>query len=141
MNEEKTMNVNGIEVRYTGNLEDGTVRVNPTDYYKATLEGSVQKCLDFQESDLSDKPFVEGLYRVILVCGEYENPFIDELVLKDFLEDEEKVFTLINKFPQINEEHWNNQLDYLNFSLEDKESIRKYIDILKRSFTPRVNPY
>ncbi len=140
-NEEKIMVVNGVNVRYTGNVEDGTIKVNSDDYYKSSIEGSVQKCLDFQESDLSYKPYVESLYRVILVCGEYETPFIDELVLNDFLQNEEKVFALINKYPQVNAEHWHNQLDYLIFSLDDKELIRKCIEILKKSFTPRVNPY
>ena len=139
--EEKVMVINGINVRYIGNVEDGTARVNPDDYFKASLEGSVRKCLDFQESDLPYRPYVESLYRIILLCGEYENPYVDELVLKDFLQDEERVFALINKYPQVNAEHWHNQFDILNFSLEDKELIRKCIEILKRSFTPRVNPY
>ena len=77
---------------------------------------------------------------MFLTCGEFETPYVDEFILEEYLKDEQKVIDLVRKFPEINNIHFNNELDYLTFPLNDEIILKKYIEILRKSFKNNRKP-
>ena len=126
------INMNGIKVPYK-NTND-IMLANPNQLYKAAIEGSVNKYLNINSNNNEIINNVKNLYRIILVCGEYENPIIDESNLKEFLRNRDKVINLIRKFKDINKNKFNNELPYLTFDINDNSLLSILIDILNESF-------
>ena len=127
--------INGIEVPYyKSNKDDKLIYANPKQLYKADIEGSVKQNLNIKDCSIEEEESVKNIYRMILVCGEYETPYVDELILEDYLKDEQKVLELIRKFPEVNKNHFDNDLPYLTIPLDDDAILRKYIEILRKSF-------
>ncbi len=132
INSMKKMNINGIDVPYK--KDNNIILADPNQLYKAAIESSVRKYLTINSSNNEIINNVKNLYRIILVCGEYENPILDEKNLKEFLVDKDKVIELVKKFKDINKNKFNNELTYLTFDINDYSLLNKLIDILKDSF-------
>ena len=128
------INMNGINVPYNKSNTEGLVYADPNQLFKADIEGSTIQNLNIKDCTINDEVCVKNLYKIILTCGEYETPYVDEFTLEEYLKDEQKVITLVKKFPEVNKIHFNNELTYLTFSLDDETQLRKYIEILRRSF-------
>lgn len=131
----KIINMNGIDVPYyKKNDDDNTIYPDLGQLFKADIEGSVIQNLNIKDCSVEDAEFTKNLYRMILTCGEFETPYVDEFVLEEFLKDEQKVINLVRKFPEINKVYFNNDLTYLTFPLDDEFALRKYIEILRKFF-------
>ena len=134
-NYSEIININGIDVPYNkSSNNDSLIYAEPTQLFKAAIEGSVHQNLNIINYSSYDEECVKNLYRMILTCGEYETPYIDENVLEEYLKNEQNVINLVRKFPEINKIHFNNKLGYLTFSLDDEIVLKKYIEILRKSF-------
>ena len=131
----ETINMNGIDVPYyKSNNDDNIIYTDPGQLFKADIEGSIIQNLNIKDCSIEEAENVKSLYRMILTCGEFETPYVDEFILEEYLKDEQKVIDLVRKFPEINNIHFNNELDYLTFSLNDEIILKKYIEILRKSF-------
>ena len=131
----KTINMNGIDVPYYKSSNgDNMIYADPNQLFKADIEGSIIQNLNIKDCSIEEAEHVKNLYRMILTCGEFETPYVDEFILEEYLKDEQKVIDLVKKFPEINKIHFNNELDYLTFSLDEEVILKKYIEILRKSF-------
>lgn len=129
-----TITMNNVEVSFKPTSDPSVINADPKELYKAAIEGSVGHYLNIQGVSAEDEKYVKDLYRMILVCGEYETPYVDENTLTEYLKDDQKVIDLVRKFPEINTKKFNNELTYQSFSLEDDINLRRYIGILRNSF-------
>ena len=75
----------------------------------------------------------KNLYKIILTCGEFEEPYIDEHNIEIVINDEKKLMSLIKKYDKINEEYFQNKLVFKTFNLDDKKYIQELIKVLKNS--------
>ncbi len=129
-----TITMNNVEVPFKETNDPNIIDADPKQLYKAAIESSVRDYLNIQGVSTEDEKYVKDLYRMILVCGEFESPVVDEYILSDYLKDDQRVLNLVKKFSEINAKHFNNELTYQSFSLEDNINIRRYIEILRNSF-------
>lgn len=137
----ETINMNGIDVPYyKSSNDDNMIYADPGQLFKADIEGSIIQNLNIKDCSIEEAEHVKSLYRIILTCGEFETPYVDEFILEEYLKDEQKVIDLVRKFPEINKVHFNNELDYLTFSLNDEIILEKYIGILRKSFKNNRKP-
>ncbi len=127
-----SMNMNGIEVPFNKG-EGDTILADPNQLYKAAIESSVIQNLSIDSSDSNLVDNVKNLYRIILVCGEFENPILDENNLNEFLLDNNKVINLVRKFKEINQREFKNELSYLTFDVENNSLLNELIDMLRKS--------
>ena len=129
------INMNGIEVPYYKlNNDDNLIYADPGQLFKADIEGSVLQNLNIIDCTTGEAEAVKSLYRMILTCGEFERPYVDEYVLEEYLKDEQKVIELVRKFPEVNKVHFKNELTYLTIPLDNDMILKQYIEILRRSF-------
>ena len=126
--------MNNVEVSLKETNDPNIINADPKQLYKAAVESSVRDYLNIQGVSPEDEKYTKDLYRMILVCGEFESPVVDEYTLSEYLKDDERVINLVRKFPEINAKHFANELNYLSFSLEDNINLRRYIEILRNSF-------
>lgn len=73
---------------------------------------NVIKALEKSASKISDDEETKDLYKIILTCGQFNEPLIDEHNIKDFLNNKDDVIKLIENFDNINKEHFNNKLPF-----------------------------
>ncbi|MBP5204477.1 hypothetical protein J6Z48_02435 [bacterium] len=140
-NNSDIIKINGVDVPYNEhNKDNNVIYVDPSQAYKAAIEQTVRQNLNINVVTIEDAECVKNLYRIILTCGEYETPYVDENILEEYLKDEQKVISLIRKFPEVNKAHFNDSLPYLTFSLDDEPSLKRYIEILRKSFIKNYTP-
>lgn len=133
--EKKVMNVSGVDVPYTNSKYDKNVIMADSDkLFMAAIESSIFANLQINETDSVTVENVKNLYKIILTCGEYETPYIDENNLEEFLKDNNRIIELVRKFNKINETKFNNNLPYMTFDVNNETVINNLIDVLKKSF-------
>ena len=129
------LNINGIDVPYVNsNTNNEIIYANSDKLFLAEIESSVNKYLNIKEFNTKIVSDVKNLYRIILTCGEFEKPFVDENVLENYLKNKEQVIRLIKKFPSLNLNYFNNTLNYLTFDLNNYSYLYHLISILSDSF-------
>ncbi len=134
-NYSNTLNINGIDVPYiNSDTNDEIIYVNSNKLFLAEIENSVKKYLNIKEPNTKIVLDAKNLYRIILTCGEFEKPYVDENIMEDYLSNKERVISLIKKFPSLNLNYFNNTLNYLTFDLNDYSYVYHLISILSNSF-------
>ena len=94
--------------------------------FNNTLDNSINTNLKIKSKKENIITDSKNLYKIILTCGEFEEPYIDEHNIEIVINNEKKLMSLIKKYDKINEEYFQNKLN-------DKKYIQELIKVLKNS--------
>ena len=101
--------------------------------FNNTLDNSINTNLKIKSKKENIITDSKNLYKIILTCGEFEEPYIDEHNIEIVINNEKKLMSLIKKYDKINEEYFQNKLVFKTFNLDDKKYIQELIKVLKNS--------
>ena len=101
--------------------------------FNNTLDNSINTNLKIKSKKENIITDSKNLYKIILTCGEFEEPYIDEHNIEIVINNEKKLMSLIKKYDKINEEYFQNKLAFKTFNLDDKKYIQELIKVLKNS--------